>query len=197
MRKRLSQFQYPKLAEEELLGGGAAWDLDRSKLILDVQGGKISGHLFYEWLLKKWNIQMEMETETYVLGMTSAADTDEGYERLCCAVEDAEKTWQKEGRTPQKNSSVHSFLISGEAVCPIGKAMEQETVYIPFSQSTGYVAADFLYLYPPGIPLAVPGERITEELIEMVRNARNAGLEVRGLTGISGEDVAVIREELF
>ena len=197
LRKRLSQFQYPKLAEEELLGGGAAWDLDRSKLILDVQGGKISGHLFYEWLLKKWNIQMEMETETYVLGMTSAADTDEGYERLCCAVEDAEKTWQKEGRTPQKNSSVHSFLISGEAVCPIGKAMEQETVYIPFFQSTGYVAGDFLYLYPPGIPLAVPGERITEELIEMVRNARNAGLEVRGLTGISGEDVAVIREELF
>ena len=34
-------------------------------------------------------------------------------------------------------------------------------------ESEGRIAGEFLYLYPPGIPLLVPGERISEEIVQL------------------------------
>ncbi len=184
LRERLSKLRYIDLVDDDLSGHAAVWDLERSKLILDTRKSPMSGPQLYRWLWEEAGLQMEMEAETYVLGMTSIADTDEGYDRLSQALEDLEGMWEREGRIPQKRSALFRSdlaLASGEKILPIGRAVEQPCETIPLSQSEGRIAGGSLYLYPPGIPLVVPGEKVTAGLIGMIMRSRAAGLAVQGL----------------
>lgn len=195
MRQRLSELSFIRSVGEELIDKETVWDMDRSKLILDVRASGMNGHQLHRWLRQERRLEMEMETETYILGMTSIADTDEGYLRLCHALEDLERMLEKEGRTPSEGypptGSEPLEHIRLEKILPIGRAMEQATVSIPLDQSAGSVAGGFLSLYPPGIPLAVPGEKITSALVDMIRRCIRVGLNVQGLA--DGTDIPVIR----
>lgn len=57
---------------------------------------------------------------------------------------------------------------------------------IPLAASAGRVLADFISLYPPGIPLLVPGEVMSEELLLRVQDSRKMGLQVHGITDNGG-----------
>lgn len=201
LRSRLQGLEYIQLAGEEMPYGKAVWDLDRSKLLLRVRAEGCGGHQLYELLLKKYGLQMEMEAKTYVLGMTSAADTKEGYERLCRALEDIEHTWRGEGRALIKPETESGHIwreapaLTRKALS-MGDAMAKPRMLVPFARSRGCIAGDFLHLYPPGVPLAVPGEQITQKLLDTVADCRNAGLEVRGLAGKCGELMPVVCTEV-
>lgn len=48
-------------------------------------------------------------------------------------------------------------------------------------KASGKVSGAFINIYPPGIPLVVPGEIMNDKLIDDVIKAVNSGLEVDGL----------------
>ena len=52
---------------------------------------------------------------------------------------------------------------------------------LPWEQCTGFVSTEYAYLYPPGIPLVVPGERISAEAVRMLLEYRRLGFEIEGL----------------
>lgn len=62
-----------------------------------------------------------------------------------------------------------------------GKTSEKDVRVLPWEQSAGYVSAEYAYLYPPGIPLIVPGERISGEVIHILLEYRKIGFEIEGL----------------
>ncbi len=43
-------------------------------------------------------------------------------------------------------------------------AFYSETEVVPFDESAGRIIAEFVMVYPPGIPIFIPGEIITEEI---------------------------------
>ena len=45
----------------------------------------------------------------------------------------------------------------------------------------GKISLSSVLIYPPGMPVVNIGERVTEEVIAVIRKANNAGLEVTGL----------------
>ena len=44
------------------------------------------------------------------------------------------------------------------------------------------LSAEFIFLYPPGIPLAVPGERISEEIVQKMKEYREQKMNLIGLS---------------
>ena len=40
-------------------------------------------------------------------------------------------------------------------------------------ESAGFISMEYAYLYPPGIPLLVPGERVNSKIVEYLRFARD------------------------
>ena len=137
---------------------------------------------------------MLFRSKGYALAMTSVADTNEGFDRLCRALEDVEKEWRKAGRRPGKASAyLQEDLIYGEPVIPLSRAAEMEKTKVPFFESAGRLAGDFVYLYPPGIPLAAPGERITPAFLEAVQGFWAAGLSVQGIFPGPERSVAVLK----
>lgn len=67
-----------------------------------------------------------------------------------------------------------------EAVMTIRKAQDSAQERILLAASAGRVSGEYLYLYPPGIPLITPGERIPGDLPVRVRDLMAAGYAVEG-----------------
>ena len=80
------------------------------------------------------------------------------------------------------NGVRYSFeTIENEMVYPPYEAENLPHKKILFQESKGKVAGNYVYLYPPGIPLLVPGERIEGTLIEQVEECQKEGLNVKGI----------------
>ncbi len=85
--------------------------------------------------------------------------------------------------------------VQAETVMTIAEADDRPREAVPLEESAGRVSAEFAYLYPPGIPLVVPGERIPERFGERLRGYQAMGLELQGLADYSAETIYVIRQE--
>ena len=65
---------------------------------------------------------------------------------------------------------------------------------VPFDQAVGRVAAESLAAYPPGIPNVLPGERLTQETLDYIREVVEHGGWVRGAVDRSLRTIRVVSE---
>ena len=75
----------------------------------------------------------------------------------------------------------------------LSEADLMESRMTALNDSAGKVSADFIMVYPPGIPLVCPGEVMTEGIIDRINRAVKAGLSVNGLT--DDQDIRVLTEQ--
>ena len=101
-RKRLTECRYIRLIHPEKNGAARIYDFDRSKLLFSVKGTSLTGRELYRTLLEEFHLQMELETESYVLALTSVGDTEEGFIRLCEAVEEIDR--RESLKVPEKSN---------------------------------------------------------------------------------------------
>lgn len=154
---------------------------DSSKLLIFAERLGLDGKELYDILLKKYHLQTEMCSGSYVLAITSLADTDEGFDRLFLALQEIEAAYA--GR--EEKSSIADFIKQvyqkEEKSLEPFEAWDKEAQPVLLSQAEGRVAAGFVNLYPPGIPLLVPGERITKDMIENIQMCIERRLYVQGV----------------
>ena len=180
----------------------AGWD--PSKIVVSTMRAKdFHGEELAEMLRKKYHLEMEMTAPEYVIAMTSVLDTDEGFERLAKALleidEELLKAEEKRRKTvseteDQKENTVReraeknckaSETLQSRILRPIEtmsicEAMDANTGRTALQNTVGKVSAEFVYLYPPGIPIIAPGEVFTREIVEMIEAYKKAGLLVQG-----------------
>lgn len=85
-----------------------------------------------------------------------------------------------------------SFILKNEAPMTIWEAEQSRKKQIALEASLGSICGEYLYLYPPGVPLAVPGERISRELLEEVLRYRETGWYLQGLEDHQMEKIWVL-----
>ena len=62
-------------------------------------------------------------------------------------------------------------------------------------QCEGKISAEFVYLYPPGIPIVTPGECVTEMILEQIFYYKELGLPVQGMADKSCTRLRVLTED--
>ena len=77
---------------------------------------------------------------------------------------------------------------------PLYAALDAPQERIPLREASGRICAEYLYLYPPGIPLLAPGEEITLSLLEQIRQIREAGLSLQGPADYTLETIWTVKE---
>ena len=165
-------------------------EYDLSKIVISARDTEYTGKDIYNILLKKYHLQMEMAAGSYVLGMTSVADTPEGMQRLHSALLEIDRNivW-KEGKNSRKKIT-QSYLpkldrkyTSAELRKKISKRDRNtgNLKSIAWEISEGYVSAEYAYIYPPGVPLIVPGEQISKEVQLSLYKFRELGFQIQGL----------------
>ena len=166
--------------------------MDPSRIVVSVREAGIHGREFSRILREEYQIEVEMACSTYVCAIATVADTAEDLNRLKEALIALDQRSCGACRSQRKERT--DKVVRTKSVCTLLQAEESEKEKIFFWKSYGRINGDFLILYPPGIPLAVPGEIITEEMIERIRQYREDDLEVQG---IDGEQIQVIKEEKY
>lgn len=182
----IKKLNYIKLAKND----------DISKIVLYVTNGSLNGKQFYDILLEKYHIQLEMASLDYVIAMTSVGDKLEYYHKFLQALTEIDN------ELAQKQDSKYSEDID-DCICKskyniipaIIKEIPYKALNAKFelrclSSSIGRISSSSICIYPPGTPVVYPGEEITLEIVEYIKTAYNAGLEVIGLEN-SGEEKSI------
>ena len=194
--KRMEGLQVLEVLDREICGKYrtvAGWD--PSKIVVSTMRAEdFHGEELAETLRRKYHLEMEMTAPEYVIAMTSLMDTEEGFERLGTALLEidgalrhcVEPEQQKEKgelkekercETPEATESKVSHPIRRMLIC---EAMDADTERTAFQDTVGKVSAEFVYLYPPGIPIIAPGEVFTDAIVEKIVAYKAAGLLVQG-----------------
>lgn len=172
-----------------------AFNYDYGKLV--ITAGDNLGSKLYRYLYDNHHLVMEMKSKDYVIAMTSIFDTDEGFYRLLKALKelDSDETFFT---LDNKANFDYTLMDRRWGTLPERKYIPYEAVRladiygkykVSLEESRGLTSADYVYFYPPGIPLLVPGEVIEENVIRHIKAARLAGIEVYG--GIDGNGIFV------
>ena len=197
-RTRLAPLRYIRLVTPEN-GTSEIFDYDRSKLVFSTRYASLTGRELYQILLERYHIQMEMESEYYALAIAAVGDTEEGFERLCHAIEEIDEEQKEQAasqktdkKTGQEEKTVYRPLSQ---TMTIKEAMEAPDEVCPLEESIGRISSEFAYLYPPGIPLIVPGEQITGQFVKNMRIYMNKGLYLQGLEDHSNRTIRVVTKK--
>jgi len=173
----MKQLRYLKVIKNEMIGINGIYDLDSSKITINVSDGRVTGHELCTLLKENFHIIMEMETPDYVLGMTSICDTEEGFGRLRDALLQIDNDLSGKDDTDRRTLKIMKPI---QIMLP-WQAFEHESEQIRLSDSCGRISGGFIGMYPPGAPILVPGERIDEEMIRYLDRIRREGITITGL----------------
>lgn len=187
--ERMEGLQVLEVLDREICGKYrtvAGWD--PSKIVVSTMRAEdFHGEELAETLRRKYHLEMEMTAPEYVIAMTSLMDTEEGFERLGTAlleIDGALRRRMESGRkekaaseTPEGLESKLSHPVRRMLIC---EAMDADTERTAFQDTVGKVSAEFVYLYPPGIPIIAPGEVFTDAIVEKIMAYKAAGLLVQG-----------------
>lgn len=168
---------------------------DISKIIILVRNTGMTGVELYDILLSNYRIQPEMAAEAYVLCITSVCDTQEGFLRLFHALESIELGLEDIHNTLPCNFTIYNEVYNS-CLHPqrVRYAYELEDVIyevVPFFESIGRIVHEMIYLYPPGIPILVPGEVMSLELYKYLERQKKYGLELQGLADENADYIRV------
>lgn len=135
---------------------------DRSKILVSTANTDIDGFILEE-MLRDRKIEIEMSYPTYALLIASIFDSKIGFDRLQDALMDIDKRIKKSTnnfyfsyKIPEKSLEISETIVKGKSTVNIG-------------DSAGKICGQFVYAYPPGIPILSPGEVIDKDIISTMR----------------------------
>ncbi|MBB3109142.1 arginine decarboxylase [Paenibacillus phyllosphaerae] len=177
---------------EEILGGEATFDYDPTKVTIHVRHLGITGYECENWLREHYNLEVELSDMYNILALITPGDTQDSVDTLLTALRDLAKTHYE--RNEVQELVVKIPEIPQLSLTP-REAFYGETEVVPFKESAGRIIAEFIYVYPPGIPILLPGEVISQQNIDYIVDHVEVGLPVKGPEDRSIQFVKVIVEE--
>lgn len=152
-----------------------AFDFDETKVVIELDNLSISGFDLYKILKDEYHIQIEL-AETYVLLLlftigTKKTDTD----ALISALKDISLRFYKENVYYPDH---HFTTEMPELVIRPRVAYHSTLKVMPLKEAENYVSKEMIMIYPPGIPLIIPGERFTKKIIEQILYYQSSGVSI-------------------
>lgn len=191
IRHEVNKIDHLYCVGEEILKKNAVYDLDPTKLTICVKDLGITGHDAEKWLREKYNIEVELSDLYNILCIITFGDTKKEANLLIAALQDMSNTFSNYAK--KKEVKVILPEIPLLALSP-RDAFYSETEVVPFEESVGRIIAEFIMVYPPGIPIFIPGEIINEENLYYIQKNLEAGLPVQGPEDHELKKIRVIKE---
>ena len=193
LRRRLASMKNLRLVDRDIVGMGGVWDLDVSKIVVSTRGTALSGADLSSILREKYHLEMEMCGADYVTAITTVFDSPEGLQRLGDSLEeiDADVT----GTPGSREDGPAVYGMRAQAQCCLREAMESPSRPVLLKGSEGKISAEFVYLYPPGIPILAPGENIARNILDVIEEYIKKGLPIQGPEDESLETLRVLSGE--
>jgi arginine decarboxylase len=169
-------------------GRSSSYRLDPTKLCISVKDLGLTGIEVETLLRDEHNIEVELSDLYNILAIVSIGDAQGTVQALVEALRSI--AYARHDRRPRK---VHVRVpdLPQPALTP-REAFYRRSAPIAFADSAGRIAAEFVMVYPPGIPILMPGEWITQRNIDYIMEHLEAGLPVQGTEDSTLEYIRVV-----
>ena len=151
------------------------FDFDPTKLSVHTRDIGLAGIEVYDLLRDEYDIQIEFGDIGNILAYLSIGDRPQELERLVSALAEIRRRYQTDS-----SGLMNQEYIDPEVVMSPQEAFYAETISVPIGSSAGCICSEFVMCYPPGIPILAPGEKITEDILEYIKYAKEKGCSMTG-----------------
>lgn len=189
-RKKINEIPGLFCYGSEIVGSRGIFDYDPTKLCINVRSLGKTGVEAEQWLRQHFNIEVELSDLHNILCFITLADSETEIELLLSALRKMSQEMQDSLSNKQlpitdlPNAS--SFIVSPR------DAFYAETEKVFLREAIGRVVTEFLYVYPPGIPILIPGQMISRAIVDYILQHVEAGLPVKGPEDPSIQTIKVI-----
>ncbi|WP_339145667.1 MULTISPECIES: aminotransferase class I/II-fold pyridoxal phosphate-dependent enzyme [unclassified Sutcliffiella] len=192
-RNAINEIEYLHCIGPEILGRKATFDYDPTKLIISVKKLNLTGYDVEKWLRQKYNIEVELSDLYNILCIITPGDSEVETGTLLQALKELSEEFKHKAGDSENEVKVLLPDIPVLAIAP-REAFYSETEIVPFEESAGRIIAEFIMVYPPGIPIFTPGEIITEDNLAYITKTLEVGLPVQGPEDYELKTLRVIKE---
>ena len=171
---------------------------DPSKILISAEGAGLTGLEIQKFLREEAHLELEMAAGSYALALTSVGDDREGFVRLATALgqlEERLKREKREGKSRKWQSGKFAGYFKNQTAMSISRAEESPQQQVLLEESLGLISGEYIFRYPPGVPLAVPGERIGSQLLEQILRERDLGYDIQGSEDPGMRRLWTVKEE--
>lgn len=153
------------------------FDFDNTKLVIASTNTNISGMQLMK-RLRKHNIECEMANLNSVVCLTSICDSKKDFLSLARALKDIDTRLKLKQR---KEANYVMPKIKSELSIYNASLLNKKLVDI--DRGVNEISGEFVYAYPPGIPLIIPGQKITSEIINYIKVLKSNKIELISTSG--------------
>lgn len=154
------------------------FDFDISKITVSVRGLDINGTQLAEILRNDFKIEPEMVCSDYVLLISTVCDTDEGFARLINALQIIDSKCS----VKELNVCRYSITMPKIAVKPC-ECSGKDGEFCLLEHSIDKISLEYVWAYPPGIPIIAKGEIITQDIANIIIAQIASGINVCSTKG--------------
>ncbi len=171
-RDKINQIPGIEAITEDYFLKKGEFGADKSRIIVKVSDLGITGFEAYNELRDEYNIQLELAETHLILAVLTIGTTVDDLKGFTEALRKISEKHLKENREP-----IHQKLTYNEPIYYMRprEAYHGYKKYVPLEEAANEVAAESIMVYPPGIPIVIPGEVITEEIISDLLQYRASG----------------------
>jgi arginine decarboxylase len=177
VRERISGLPGLRVMDGEFLGPDLAKSRDPFKLVIDVQDLGISGYQAADWLREHRRVTLGLSDHRRIVAQINHSDDKDTATVLLDALDaltgaaDGLPTPPPVDLPSPAELELHTEMLPRDAFFG-------PTEQIPVARAAGRVAAEMLTPYPPGAPAALPGEVLTQPVLDYLRSGLAAGMEI-------------------
>lgn len=170
------------LAPEDLQFG-----LDLTRILFrhrNRTGGRLKQELYH-----KHNIALEMADLYYALALSTVNNEQSDFDALYAALE-------KMADIPDTDTPVRELrldIMPAEIGIPMYEAYHMDKEEIRLEEACGRLAGQQIIPYPPGVPMVLPGEKITQPIVQKLLELQKQQIDIVGMFGPDHAYVEVLR----
>ena len=176
---------------DELVGRGGVGALDPTKVVIDVSGAGRTGYDVARSMTATHGCYPEFADPRRIVVSIGPADDATTVGLLVAAITAALDA--PSGHAPRRPRA--GRLALPPAPLTPREASVRGSQPVTVAAAAGRVVAEYVIPYPPGVPLAVPGERLDAELLATLAGLHTAGARIVGPVDRSGATLRCLREE--
>lgn len=164
-RKQINRIPGFKATGREYFLSKGIYDYDDTKLVIELDSINLTGFELYNMLKDEYHIQMELAEAYVILGIIAIGSKKSHIDNLIAALQSISDNLYIPNLTYPKYKYKQTY--------PVGVVRPRTAYHAPLkiidlNDAVGEISKESIMVYPPGIPLIIPGEMFTQEIIDHI-----------------------------
>jgi lysine decarboxylase len=179
-----------RVVGDEEIGRPGVAARDPLRLVIDVRGTGATGYEMAAALRSNFDTQVELATQATIVLVLGIDEVPRELERFIHDLTSIVERMERPGEIEEVTLASGTF--ENEVVVAPREAFLGPSEVVAVDDSIGRVSAEAIAGYPPGIPVLLPGERITDDVIEYLRSLKAVGARLHGASDPDFQTICVM-----